>query len=336
MRSPRLGRAAVTASVGLAVALLAAACSSSSSSSGASGSSSSASPSSGKLEQSHIVVGALPVVDDAPLYLAQKNGYFTQAGLNVTIQPVTQSTLAIPDMLHGTVAIIAGANYVSFLEAQTKGAVQFKVLVEGVNCTPDTFAIEALPSSGITSPAKLAGKKVAVNLTNNIQTLTANAVLKAAGVDPSKVTYVVTPFPNMIAALAAHRVDAISVVQPFLAGAQASDGAKTVVSSCTGPAANEPMSGYFATQSWAQQNPNTARAFQTAMLKAQAYANANPAAVKSILPTYIKISAQAASHVTLGTFPSTLDPAVLQQIITLMKGGGLSTGSLNPSSLLFH
>jgi NitT/TauT family transport system substrate-binding protein len=332
----------VTATAGVAVALLAAACSSSSGSSGtsgtsgSSGSSGSASPSSTKLEQSHIVVGALPVVDDAPLYLAQKNGYFTQAGLNVTIQPVTQSTLAIPDMLHGTVAIVAGANYVSFFQAQAKGAVQFKVLVEGVNCKPDTFAIEALPSSGITSPAKLAGKKVAVNLTNNIQTLTANAVLKADGVDPSKVTYEVIPFPNMIAALAAHRVDAISVVQPFLAGAQASDGAKTVVSSCTGPAANEPMSGYLATQSWAQQNPNTARAFQTAMLKAQAYANANPQAVKNILPAYIKISSTAASHVTLGTFPSTLDPSVLQQILTLMKSGGLSTGSLDASSLLFH
>jgi NitT/TauT family transport system substrate-binding protein len=328
MRSPRLRRAFLTATAGLAVALLAAACGSSSSSSNSS--------SSTKLEQAHIVVGALPVIDDAPLYLALKNGYFKQAGLNVTVDPVTQSTLAIPDMLHGTVDIVAGANYVSFLQAQAKGAVQFKVLVEGVACKPDTFAIEALPSSGIKSPAGLAGKKVAVNLTNNIQTLTANAVLKADGVDPSKVQYVVVAFPDMIAALKAHRVDAISVVQPFLAGAQASDGAKTVVSSCTGPAANEPMSGYFATQSWAQQNPNTARAFQTAMLKAQAYANANPQAVKSILPSYIKISAQAASQVTLGTYPSTLDPSQLQQILTLMKGGGLSTGSLNASSVLFH
>ena len=29
------------------------------------------------------------------------------------------------------------------------------------------------------------------------------------------------PFPDMIAALTAHKVDAISVVEPFLAGAQA-------------------------------------------------------------------------------------------------------------------
>ena len=41
--------------------------------------------------------------------------------------PVTQSTEAIPDMLHGTIAMVGGANYVSFFEAQAKGTVQFKV-----------------------------------------------------------------------------------------------------------------------------------------------------------------------------------------------------------------
>jgi NitT/TauT family transport system substrate-binding protein len=161
-------------------------------------------------------------------------------------------------------------------------------------------------------------------------------VLKADGVDPSKVKYVVVPFPNMIEALKSHQVDAISVVQPFLTGAEATDGAKPVVSSCAGPVANNPMSGYFATQSWTQQNPNTARAFQAAMLKAQAYADANPAAVQAILPSYIKITASAASHVTNNDYPSTLDPSQLDRVITLMKGGGMPTGSLSGSSLLFH
>ena len=338
MRSPRR-RVSLAATAGVAAALLAAGCSSSGSSSPSSSSGSgskSASPSASALEQSHITVGALPVVDDAGLYLANKLGYFTQEGLTLTIAPVTQSTQAIPDMLHGSIAIISGANYVSFFEAQAKGTVQFKVLAEGVTCQPDTFGIAALPSSGITKPADLAGKTVAVNLLSNIQTLTLNAVLKADGVNPASVHYVVIPFPSMIAALKAHQVSAISAVQPFLTGAEATDGAKEVTSSCDGPVAHMPMSGYFATQSWAQQNPNTARAFQTALLKGQAYADANPGAVKSILPTYIKITPQAAGQVTLGTYPSTLDPAQLQQVLTLMKSGGLPTASLSASSLLFH
>jgi NitT/TauT family transport system substrate-binding protein len=334
MRSPRR-RVSLGATAGVAAALLAVGCSSSgsSSASGAGSSSPSSAPSTA-LETTHIAVGALPVIDEAPLYLAQKNGYFRQAGLNVTIVPVTQSTQALPDMLHGNIAVV-GANYTSFFEAQARGEVQLKVLSEATNCKPDTFAIVALPSSGITKPADLAGKTVAVNLTNNIQTLTANAVLKASGVNSSKVTYVVVPFPNMISALTSHRVDAISVVQPFLAGALAS-GAKTVVSSCDGPVANLPISGWFSTQAWTQKNPNTARAFQRALMQGQAYANANPGAVKSILPSYIKITPQAASKVTLGTYPTTVDPAQLQEVLTLMKNGGLSTTGLSASALLFH
>ncbi len=333
MRSPRLGRISLTATAGLAVAVLAVGCSSSGSSKPASSGSSSSSAS-GKLEQSTITVGALPVVDSAGLYLANKLGYFKQEGLTVKISPVAQSTQAIPDMLHGTIAIIAGANYVSFIEAQAKGTASFKVVAEGVTCKPNTFGVAALPSSGITTPADLAGKTIAVNLTNNIQTLTLNAVLKADGVDPSKVKYVVIPFPNMVTALKAKQVDAISAVEPFLGGALAADGAKQVVSSCDGPAANMPMSGYLSTSSWAQQNPNTAKAFQTALLKAQAYADANPAAVQSILPTYTKVTAAQAKALPLNNYPSTLDPAEITQVLTLMKSGGLATGSITASSLL--
>src|SRR6201986_5206766 len=186
MRSPRLGRISLTAATGLAVAALAAGCSSSGSSSSASSGSSASPSASANLGQTSITVGALPVVDSAGLYLANKLGYFKQEGLTVKVTSVAQSTQAIPDMLHGTIAVIDGANYVSFIEGQ------------------------ALPSSGITKPADLAGKPVAVNLTNNTQTLTLTAVLKADGVDPSKVKYVVVPFPNMVTALKAKQVDAIS------------------------------------------------------------------------------------------------------------------------------
>jgi NitT/TauT family transport system substrate-binding protein len=337
MRSPRLGRISLTATAGLAVALLAVGCSSSGSSNASSSApaSGSASPSTAKLEQTSITVGALPVVDSAGLYLAQKLGYFKQEGLTVKITTVAQSTQAIPDMLHGTIAVIGGANYVSFIEAQAKGTAQFKVLAEGVTCKPNTFGVTALPSSGIKSAKDLAGKTVAVNLTNNIQTLTLNAVLKADGVDPSKVKYVVIPFPNMIAALKAKQVNAISAVEPFLGGSEAADGAKQVVSSCDGPTANMPMSGYLATSDWAQKNPNTARAFQTALLKAQAYANSNPSAVKAIIPTYSKVTAAQANALPLNNYPSTLDPAELTKVISLMKSGGLAAGSATASSLLF-
>ena len=121
------------------------------------------------------------------------------------------------------------------------------MLSAGSVCTKSNFTILALPKSGIKGPAGLAGKTIAVNLTNNIQTLLTNAELKANGVNPASVRYVVVPFPNMAAALRAGQVDAISVVEPFLTGTEQAEGAVPVMPECTGSLAAFPLGGYFAT-----------------------------------------------------------------------------------------
>lgn len=336
-RRNRLGLSVISA---LSVAVLAAACSSGGSSSGSSASPPASPPASasgggspgGSAAGTSIVVGSLPILDTAGLQVAIKEGFFKQAGLNVTVKTVTQSTAAIPDLLHGSIDIIGGGNYVSFLEAQANGTFPVEFVAPAVECTPDSYGVVAMPSSGITKASDLAGKTIAVNLTQNIQTLTTNAVLKAAGVDTSTVHYVQVPFPDMVSALQAGRVSAISAVEPFLSAALAAGG-KLVTSTCTGPAASFPLSAYVTTQSWAQQHAAAARAFQQALEKGNAYANAHPDVVRSVLPTYTSMTAKAAASVPLGTYPSSLTTAPLQRIATLMKSGGLATPS-NVASLL--
>jgi NitT/TauT family transport system substrate-binding protein len=288
------------------------------------------------LEKTHLTVGALPIVDDAPLFLAIKNGYFKQQGLTVTTQITPQSTLAIPDMLHGTVDIIGTGNYVSFFEGQAQKTFSIRVLSAGATCTQNSFGILTLPKSGIKGPAGLAGKTIAVNLTNNIQTLTADTLLKANGVNPASVRYVVVPFPDMATALKAGRVNAISVVEPFMTGAEQAMGAVPVMSQCSGSVSRLPLSGYFATAAWAAKYPHTAHAFQVAMAKAQAFADANPSAVQKVLPTYTKITAAAAPHIKLSYYPPALNPAQVQRVADLMLAGGLLKTPLDVRPLLFH
>jgi len=281
----------------------------------------------------NIVVGSLPVIDTAGLQVALKEGFFKQAGLNVTVKSVTQSTAAIPDLLHGSIDVIGGGNYVSFFEAEANGTFPVEILAPAVDCTADTYGVVAMPSSGITKPADLAGKTIAVNLTQNIQTLTTSAVLAADGVSASSLHYVQIPFPDMGAALQANRVAAISAVEPFLAGALAAGG-KLVTSTCTGSMADFPLSGYVTTRTWAQQHASAARAFQQALEKGNAYADSHPSLVRSLLPTYTKITAKAAANMPLGSYPDTLEVAPMQRVATLMRGGGLATPSDVPSMLL--
>jgi NitT/TauT family transport system substrate-binding protein len=287
-------------------------------------------------EKAHLTVAALPIVDDAPLFLAIKKGYFRQQGLTVTPEIIARSALALADLLHGAVDVVGGGAYVSYFEGQAKGTFSLQVLAAGMACTARSFSVLALPASGITGPAGLEDKTIAVNLTGNVQTLATSAVLKAHGVDAASVQYVAIPFPDMGAALQAGRVSAISVVEPYLSAAERNLGARPVTSECTGPTANLPLSGYFATRAWTRKYPRTARAFQRAMDQAQAFATANPAAVRQILPTYLKISARAAARVNLGAFPVTLAAAPLQRVAGLMRAGGLLAGPFNVRPVLFH
>jgi NitT/TauT family transport system substrate-binding protein len=330
MRRTRTGRLARTAVGAVSLVVLTVACSSSGSSSAsgpATGSGSSAAGTS-------IVVGALPVIDTAGLQVALKQGFFRQAGLNVTVKSVTQSTAAIPDLLHGSIDVIGGGNYVSFLEAQANGTFPVEFLAPADNCTAGTYGLVAMPSSGVSKPADLAGKTIAVNLTKNIQTLTTDAVLKANGVDTSSLHYVQIPFPDMVAALQSGRVGAISVIEPFLAAALAGGG-KLVTSTCTGPAADFPLSAYVTTQSWVQQHPAAARAFQQALEKGNAYAAAHPDFVRSLLPSYTAITAKAAATLPLSSFPATLTTGTVQRVATMMHAAGLATPS-DVASLLLH
>jgi NitT/TauT family transport system substrate-binding protein len=306
----------------LAVVAAAAACGSSSGS-GGSGS-------------RNVTVAALPVTDTAGFFIALKEGYFKQQGLNVNYKIVAQSTTALAAMVSGSVDIIDGGNYVSFIEAQNRGAVKLSLLADASACAPHTYSILTLPRTGITTPAQLAGKTVAVNLTNNIQTLAANAVLKADGVNPASVKYVAVPFPQMGAALAAGRVDAISVVEPFLTQAKNTLHATEVSDQCAGPTAALPLSGYFATQQWTQQNPATARAFQRAIVKGQALADSDPAMVRQVLPTYSKVSPQLANQIGIDNYPSTVSASRMQRIADLMLAGGVLKSPFNASPMLFH
>ena len=88
IRAPLLLLAALT--------LFAAACQSKSSSS---------SGSAGGVETADLTVGVLPVVDAAPVYMAQKEGYFQQEGLTIKFQQAQGGAALIPAMVSGDIQV---------------------------------------------------------------------------------------------------------------------------------------------------------------------------------------------------------------------------------------
>src|SRR5262249_15057235 len=78
----------------------------------------------GALEKTTITVASLPLLDAAGVHLAVSRKLFEAEGLQVKIQPVAQSIAALPALKNGQLDVIAGANYVTFLQAHQQGTLK--------------------------------------------------------------------------------------------------------------------------------------------------------------------------------------------------------------------
>lgn len=322
MRQPR-SRLVLLVCLGL-TATLAMACGSSEPSKGANG-----------LEKASVTVASLPLLDVAGLHIAVKRKLFEAEGLHVRIKPITQSIAALPALKNGQVDVIAGGNYVSFLQAYRQGAADLRIIADCSGQAPRFMQLLTMPDSPIRQPRDLAGRTVAVNILNNIQSLTLNEILRAANVDPSTVKYRAIPFPQMGAALQKHEVDAVHTGEPFGTEIQRELGARMVVDGGGAPVTGLPVSGYFTTDSFVRKNPKTAAAFQRALQKAQALASADRKNVEEVLPGYVKVDPKIVSRLVMPEYPTSLDPVRLQRLPDLMLKDGLLKSRVDMKDLIF-
>ncbi|MBO3746758.1 ABC transporter substrate-binding protein [Streptosporangiaceae bacterium NEAU-GS5] len=295
--------------LGIAVVFALASC-------GSSGSSSTTAGSSNGLEKTTLTVGVLPIADVAALFIANQRGFFKAEGLTVKPEIVANGAAAIPRLINGTLDFALG-NYFGVLSAQDKGAANMKIVADTYQAKPDIFDIVVPKDSTIQSVADLKGKRVAVAGLNTIATLAVDATLRVNGLASTDVHYVEVPFPEMPGKLFAGAVDAAFLTEPFLTGVQ-KNGARKIADTMTGAMADFPIACWVTVDDFAKKNPKTVAAFQRAIVKAEAIADSDRKAVEAVLPTYTKIDAATASIITLGSFPTTLNPTRIQRVADLM------------------
>ncbi len=329
----RLSRPVAVAMTALAVTLLAAGC-------GAKGNASAAHPA-----ETAITVAAEPGVDNAPLYIAYKDGLFAKAGLKVTIKTFGSAAADLSALRSGK-ADIGFGDYVDYFYSQDvrHGLV---TVADSYNAAPGVVEVLTLPHSGLDTPQSLAHKIIGTaepqgiktDLKTNpdtpysIETVATQSVLANDGVSTATVTWKPMPSQDLIGALQDHQVDAILVTEPYIYEAEAKLGAIEVLDSCSGATANIPLAGYFARKSFARQNPAALRDFRSALLAAQAKAVlAGP--VDKVLANVPGMSMKTATLVTVGDYPTSLSEGSLQRVAQLMFNFGVLPKFLNVSSMV--
>ena len=123
--------------------------------------SSRASTSQSAVEKPDLTVAAVPASGAAGLYIAQQDGYFTAAGLHVTIVPVASGGDVLANLVNGSIDVDEG-QWTSAIAAQAAG-VKLHALAAGNAGGPGVQEVTVPPGSGITTVKQLAGKTIAVN-----------------------------------------------------------------------------------------------------------------------------------------------------------------------------
>ena len=270
-------------------------------------------------------VGIVPVIDVAPLYLGIAKGFFTAQRLEVTPKPSQGGATIVAAVVSGNQKI-GFSNNTSLLIAASKG-LPLRIVTAGNQASDGDYAVTFARSDSPIGTAKdLAGKSIAVNNLNNVGSLSVNAALEASGVDITGVKFVEIPFPQMGAALAQRRVDAVWAVEPFVSAIKAVGGAKPVLRTYPLIGAHFPVASYFTSRSYATSDPDVVDRFRRAMNESLAYAQSHPDEVRGILPSYITLTPEVASRVALPEWNSDVGAPLLHRTADLaLKYGYLST-----------
>lgn len=282
-----------------------------------------------------ISVGVIPILDVAPIYLGVDQGFFADEGLDLTLESGQGGAAIVPGVTSGSLQF-GFSNVVSLMLANARG-LGLKALAAGAASTGDTEAdfgaVLVKADSGIKRAADLAGKSIAVNTLQNIQTTTINEMVRADGGDPAGIQYVELAFPDIVPAIERGDVAAGQLVEPFRTiGLDAG-----LVSVGANYAATDPnllVAAYFTTKSYADANPQIVTKFTAAMNKSLEYAQANPDAVRKILSTYTQIQPDVAAKAVLPKWDPEINRAAVQKLADLGTSDGLFPSAPDLDALL--
>jgi NitT/TauT family transport system substrate-binding protein len=262
-------------------------------------------------------VAALPIAETGALWAAMEEGIFEDHGIEVEVVPAQGGAQAIPALLSGDIQFAIGQPFGPFrADLQNLGVVIIGDYADSLEDGKDVNAVVSLADSGITDPADLAGKRVAVNSLGAAGDVTIMKAVEDAGGDPTTIEFVEVAFPDAQAQLEAGNIDAAWVPDPFMSNV-VNDGGNIVVHPYQATIPGLSVLTTITTQELMDSDPELVADFAAAMTEALDWAADNEDAVRAAISTNMEIPEEAAAGITLPTFTSELEVSDLEELAAL-------------------
>jgi NitT/TauT family transport system substrate-binding protein len=272
-------------------------------------------------------VGLIPIIDVAPFYLALNKGWFAAEGL--TVEPQIAQTGAAT-----AAAVVSGDQQIGFaaiaplLQARAQG-LPLQLVAPSISSLPPeppdpngNNPVVVRSDSDIETAADLNGGTIGVNALEAVAELIVRASADRLGADASTFEFVAIPFPEMIPALEAGRVDAVALVPPFYEAALQAGHSAAFFSYPYDDDARFPLAAWFSSVDFIDSDRDAVKRFARVMREANAYAQEHPDEVRAIVPTYTQIPEEVAQNIFLPEFDETLDlPGIKREAELMVEYG---------------
>ncbi len=217
--------------------------------------------------------GALPILDVLPVYVAQAEGYFAQAGLEVEVVPAASAAERDQLMQAGRIDAMVNDTVSTLFYNKEKAQIYVVRIARQAYPQAPQYFILANKDAGIQRPQDLRGVEIAISQGTVIEYMT-DRILERAGLKPGEYRTVNIPrIPDRLQALAEGRVKAATLPDPF-ATLAIQQGAKVVADDREVQAISLSVLSFRAEM--VEKSPEAVRRFLQAWDRAVAAINANP------------------------------------------------------------
>jgi NitT/TauT family transport system substrate-binding protein len=159
-----------------------------------------------------VTFGVASIDASSLVYIAQARGMFADQGLDISMVEYTAGVIAADDLLQDQLDVVTATEFV----VVNKQLLHPDVRVLASIARPDSHEVIARKDRGITEPAHLKGKRIAVTR-NSSGDFFLGTFLTHHGIPLESVTYVDLPPPKILTALSSGAVDAAMTWEPTVA-----------------------------------------------------------------------------------------------------------------------
>ena len=273
-------------------------------------------------------IGVLPILDALPMYVAEAEGYFADAGLTVEFVPAASA--AERDQLMQAGAIDGMINDLVSTMLYNQGGRQIVVvrMARSATSTFPQYRVLASKDSSLTTPADLAGVPIGISEGTVIAYVT-ERLLQAEGLAAEDIVGVAVPkISDRMALLDSGELQAATLPDP-LSSLALQGGARLIIDDTAHPEYGLSLISFRA--AFAEESPQSVRAFLAAVEKAVEAINADNTRWNGLLTDKQLVPAPVLESYQIPVFPVASVPTEAQfaDVLAWTQAKGLVTGDVS-------